>query len=249
MAAVLKMQEQATLFEDAADNTEAEAVKTETEFEKKYLVDAGAATFEQIPAGIGEGDYELTELAQRYFAFNGQKYRLRKTGTGDKVKYTLNTKTGKKPFRQESKRALEEGPFRLLWEGILGTGHTIEKTRYRIPASFTDNKGKERRVTIELDIFAGKLTGLVLAEVEFAGDEQEAGAAMEAFNQQKPDWMAVDVTMQFGFGNNALSQVASLEQVQQKMLIRALAGPGRRVVRGCARVIRIRTQKVCREKH
>jgi adenylate cyclase len=44
-----------------------------------------------------------------------------------------------------------------LWR--LTVGRRLEKTRYRIPLG---------RLTIELDVFHGKLRGLIVAEVEFA---------------------------------------------------------------------------------
>ena len=71
-------------------------------------------------------------------------------------------------------------------------GRLIVKTRYEIPL---DDRHK-----IELDIFHGDLAPLILAEVEFA-DEDEA-------NQfTPPEWFGEDVTFSSRYHNSNLSRL------------------------------------------
>ena len=69
-------------------------------------------------------------------------------------------------------------------------GYLITKTRYRIPFG---------QYTIELDVFHGELAPLLLAEVEFA-TEEEANAFVP------PDWFGEDVTFSTDYHNSTLSQ-------------------------------------------
>ncbi len=73
-------------------------------------------------------------------------------------------------------------------------GNIITKTRYLIPL------GKEYRdLTAELDVFEGKFSGMILAEVEFPDE-----AAAEAFIP--PAWFGEDVTFSEKYHNSWLSR-------------------------------------------
>ena len=54
-------------------------------------------------------------------------------------------------------------------------------------------------LTIELDVFAGNLAPLLLAEVEFSSEE-------EANSFTPPDWFGEDVTFSSKYHNSTLSQ-------------------------------------------
>lgn len=69
-------------------------------------------------------------------------------------------------------------------------GNLIFKTRYQIP--------EPQGHTIELDIFHGCFEGLVLAEVEFASEEQ-------AYAFQPPEWFYQEVTQEPTFHNSNLA--------------------------------------------
>jgi len=69
-------------------------------------------------------------------------------------------------------------------------GHIISKCRYMIP-----HKG----YTIELDVFSGRFDQLVVAEVEFASEE-------EANDFQLPEWFGKEVTYDPAYTNAALSK-------------------------------------------
>lgn len=75
----------------------------------------------------------------------------------------------------------------------------IEKTRYLIPM--------ENDLTIELDVFEGKLSGLYFAEVEFKSEE-------DAKNFKKPDWFGADVSADRRFRNTFLSTVENIEELK-----------------------------------
>ena len=72
-------------------------------------------------------------------------------------------------------------------------GRIIEKTRYLIPL--------DAKLTVELDIFAGDLAPLILAEVEFSSEE-EANAFVP------PAWLGEDVTFDRRYHNSTMSQKA-----------------------------------------
>lgn len=71
-------------------------------------------------------------------------------------------------------------------------GELVEKTRYVLTIN-----GNQKA---ELDVFAGRLTGLVFVEVEFA-DEEEAKAFVP------PEWFGEDVSGNRAFSNAFLSEV------------------------------------------
>ena len=68
----------------------------------------------------------------------------------------------------------------------------IAKDRYKIPI--------DDGLTVELDVFHGKLEGLVFAEIEFPDLE-----TAENFN--KPDWLGKDLCFDERFDNTLLSKI------------------------------------------
>ena len=75
-----------------------------------------------------------------------------------------------------------------LWG--LTEGRRVRKTRHRV-----DHDG----LTIEVDVFAGELDGLVVAEVEF-----DSEAASNKF--QGPDWLGREVTGERAYENECLAE-------------------------------------------
>ena len=72
-------------------------------------------------------------------------------------------------------------------------GIILTKKRYMIPVPGNDH------LTIELDVFEGHYHGLILAEVEFASEEEA-----KAFNP--PAWFGEDVTFSGEYHNSRLSK-------------------------------------------
>lgn len=73
-------------------------------------------------------------------------------------------------------------------------GNILTKKRYLLPV-----KGRPD-LTIEFDVFEGKFSGLMLAEVEFS-TEEDARAFLP------PDWFSKDVTWSGEYQNSRLSKL------------------------------------------
>ena len=93
-------------------------------------------------------------------------------------------------YRSYPVRAIEQAYKHLLEKA---DGIVLTKDRYRIPMT-----GTYAHLTIELDVFSGVYSGLVLAEVEFPTVEEA-----EAF--VPPEWFTEDVTMSGEYQNSRLS--------------------------------------------
>ena len=100
---------------------------------------------------------------------------------------SLTFKQGTKGAREEREIRLSVDQFDALWPATVG--RRLTKARYDVPW-----KGR----TIEIDIYRGRLAGLVVAEVEF--DDQRSCAAFEP-----PDWIGRDVTGKPKYSNVALA--------------------------------------------
>ena len=137
-----------------------------TEVERKFLV-------ERLPEDLAS--YPSDQIAQGYLSIDpsGAQVRLRRRGY-----HTLLTiKSGRGLARAEEEFVIDGPRFERLWPGT--EGRRIEKTRYKLPL--------DGGLTLELDVFAGALEGLVMAEVEF--DSVEAAHAFTP-----PDWLRPEVT-------------------------------------------------------
>jgi adenylate cyclase len=100
----------------------------------------------------------------------------------------LTVKRGAGLTRAEEEIELSAEQFGVLWP--LTEGRRLTKRRYVIP-----HEGLE----VELDVYEGELDGLLLAEVEFAAEDD--ARAFEA-----PDWLGEDVTEHPGYKNESLAE-------------------------------------------
>lgn len=144
------------------------------EIERKFLI-------KKLPADLTS--YPALQIEQGYLNTSPVLRIRRKNDT-----YIFTYKSAGLLSREEVEVPLTKEAYLHLvpkCDGIL-----ITKTRYQIP----DQQGH----IIELDIFHGSLEGLVLAEVEFASEEQA-----NAF--QPPEWFARDVTMETTFHNSCMA--------------------------------------------
>lgn len=113
------------------------------EIERKYLIPSLPERLEQ---------YESKEIEQGYLCTD-PVVRIRRSNDS----YILTYKGEGLMVREEYNLPLTKEGYAHLREKV--DGILITKTRYMIP--FTGG------LTIELDIFSGELSGLLLAEVEF----------------------------------------------------------------------------------
>lgn len=125
------------------------------------------------------------ELRQGYVAVDGDvEVRVR----SEDGACTLTVKGGRGLERTEVEVALDPARFQELWP--LARDRTVEKTRHRITVG---------QHTAELDLYAGKLAGLAVVEVEFpTRDEAEHFVA--------PDWFGPELTGEPGWSNAALAR-------------------------------------------
>jgi adenylate cyclase len=147
-----------------------------TEIERKFIVD-------ELPAGL-EGT-PRTRIEQGYLAVDDDGTEVRVRRRGEENVLTIKSGTGRN--RAEEELAIDAARFDRLWR--LTEGRRIEKTRHMV--------GEDP--AIELDVYAGALEGLRVAEVEFPDD-----AAADAF--EPPAWFGREVTDDPGYKNRALAR-------------------------------------------
>lgn len=144
------------------------------EIERKFLL-------KESPVNLNT--YPVRHLEQGYLC-TAPVVRIRR----DNDKYELTYKGKGCMIREEHNLPLTKEAYEHLREKI--DGRLIAKKRYMIPFE---------KYTIELDVFEGDLAPLVLAEVEFASEE-EAKAFIP------PNWVGEDVTFSKLYHNSFLSQ-------------------------------------------
>ena len=145
------------------------------EIERKYLV-------RQIPENLSQ--YNCQKIAQGYLC-TSPVVRIRRSNDD----YYLTYKGKGLLAREEYNLPLTQESYEHLSSKI--DGILIEKNRYLIPLS--------DGLVAELDIFEGKLSDLVLVEVEFESIE-------EANSFIAPEWFGEDVTHSGNYQNSYLSQ-------------------------------------------
>ena len=146
------------------------------EIERKFLV-------KQLPEKLKRRRHY--PIAQGYLASEpgGRHVRLRKKGKTA----SLTFKVGRGAHREEREVKLSLKQFAALWPGT--AGRRLRKLRYEIPW---------RNLMIEIDVYRGKHSGLVVAEVEFPDL-----ATCREF--KPPRWFGREVTGQKRYSNVRLA--------------------------------------------
>lgn len=147
------------------------------EIERKYLISALPPKLEKYPCRSIEQGYLCTDPV----------VRIRK----EDENYYLTYKSQGLMVRQEYNLPLTAEAYAHLRLKV--DGSLIAKTRYLIPL--------DESHTIELDVFHGDLAPLLLAEVEFATEE-------EALTFIPPEWFGEDVTFSTDYHNSALATLS-----------------------------------------
>ena len=148
------------------------------EIERKFLVLT-------LPADLSR--HSSHEIAQGYLALTpeGVEVRVRRKGG----KHFLTVKHGPGLSRIEVELPLAAGDFDTLWP--LTEGRRLRKTRHEIP--WRDGR------TVELDVYADRLEGLWVAEVEF--DDEASARAFEP-----PDFFGREITGDPEYRNEKLAR-------------------------------------------
>jgi adenylate cyclase len=144
------------------------------EVERKFLVD-------QLPDLDGA---EADEIEQGYLA-TGSDGEVRVRRKGEKL--VLTAKRGSGLSREEAEVDLDRVRFDQLWP--LTEGRRLHKRRHVVPHG---------DLKIEVDVYEGDLDGLVVAEIEFASEEEA-----KAFDP--PSWLGEDVTGDERYLNETLA--------------------------------------------
>jgi CYTH domain-containing protein len=142
------------------------------EVERKFLVLNLPSDLREIPSN---------KIRQGYLAVTEDEIEVRVRKQGKQC--FLTVKGGAGQDRTEVEIPLDRTTFDSPWP--LTRGRRVRKVRYRLSQG-------ERAVAV--DVYRGKLKGLVTAEVEFSGDR-------EADEFRPPDWLGREVTGDLRFSN------------------------------------------------
>ena len=146
------------------------------EIERKFLI-------KKLPDNLTS--YKARKIEQAYLCTD-PVVRVRR----DNNDYYLTYKSKGMIVREEYNLPLTKEAYGHLL--AKADGNIITKTRYEIP--------EKNNLTIELDVFEGKFDGLLLAEVEFASEE-------EALGYIPPEWFGEDVSNSTKYHNSTLSRL------------------------------------------
>jgi adenylate cyclase len=146
------------------------------EIERKFLL-------KRLPEKLNRSRRCL--IAQGYLATEpgGRHVRLRKRGKTS----SLTFKVGRGAHREEREIKLSPKQFAALWPAT--AGRRLRKLRYEIPW---------RNLLIEIDIYRGRHSGLVVVEVEFPDR-----ATCREF--KPPSWFGREVTGEKRYSNVRLA--------------------------------------------
>jgi adenylate cyclase len=150
---------------------------TNREIERKFLVKQPPEKLNRCRHYRIAQDYLAIETAGR------RHFRLRKQGNSA----SLTFKIGRGGTREEREIKLSAKQFAALWPAT--SGRRLRKLRYEIPW---------KDLLIEIDIYRGKLSGLVVAEVEFPNR-----ATRRKF--KPPSWFGREVTGEKRYSNVRLA--------------------------------------------
>ena len=146
------------------------------EIERKFLL-------KQLPERLKRA--RRCVIAQGYLAAEpgGRHVRLRKKGKTA----SLTFKVGRSAHREEREIKLSAKQFSALWPATVG--RRLRKLRYEVPW---------KSLLIEVDVYRGKHSGLVVAEVEFPDR-----ATCRKF--KPPSWFGREVTGEKRYSNVRLA--------------------------------------------
>ena len=154
----------------------ADRTRNNREIERKFLIKQLPDDLKRSRSLIIEQGYLATEPA-------GRQVRIRKTGRSASLTFKVRRGT----HREEREIKLSPKQFAALWPGT--AGRRLRKVRYEIPW---------KNVLIEIDIYRGRHTGLIVAEVEFP--DRSSARRFKA-----PWWLGREVTGEKRYSNVRLA--------------------------------------------
>jgi CYTH domain-containing protein/CHAD domain-containing protein len=169
------------------------------EIERKFLLS-------EIPRWLQSCD--AAPIEQGYLAVSGKvEIRLR-IQDGE---HLITVKRGHGEAREEVEVGVDADQFEALWP--LSRDQRLAKTRYLVPL--------DDGLIAEVDVFEGRLQGLIIAEVEFHSEEQSR-------KFRRPSWFsAFELTgdgryanqnlARFGLPRNSFSEESSAEKSHPKL--------------------------------
>jgi CYTH domain-containing protein len=146
------------------------------EIERKFVLSKPPEELDDAPSDA---------IEQGYLAITDDGIEVRIRRIGDRTVLTVKQGSGER--RLEEEVDIPAASFEALWP--LTEGRRIEKRRYRL-----DHDGHQ----VEVDVYAGALEGLVVAEIEF--ESEQASATFEP-----PDWLEREVTGEERYANQRLA--------------------------------------------
>jgi adenylate cyclase len=149
------------------------------EIERKFLIVSLPPNYQ---------DFSSVMIIQHYLSTPGIPPVLRVRKYGEDLLLTVKKRSPENPMIcGEVEIALSPEEYNALKK--MGEEREITKRRYFLPWE---------TYTIELDIFEGKLAGLILAEIEFPSEDEALRIAL-------PPWFGREVTEDSDYSNNHLS--------------------------------------------
>lgn len=149
------------------------------ETERKFLVT-------ELPDGYA--DYPCRVIRQYYLSLPESSPVLRVRQYGEEFLLTVKKRSRDDSLTcHEVEFPIEEEHFNQLRD--MAGDRRIEKLRYLIPWE---------KLTIELDVFSGKLQGLIIAEIEYETPDSP-------MDHPLPPWFGKEVTRDIRYSNNTLS--------------------------------------------
>ncbi len=146
------------------------------EIERKFLLD-------RVPPGLEE--HQSSRISQGYLAIERCiEVRLRRLDD----ERLLTAKKGSGETREEVEVPLDSSAFDELWK--LTESRRVAKRRFLVPL--------EDGHQAEVDVYAGDLEGLLIAEVEFSSEE-------ESHRFRPPAWFGRELTGDHRYSNQELA--------------------------------------------
>ena len=164
------------------------------EIEKKYLVD----NLDDVMSIINLDNCKKLYIEQGYLSSN-PTIRVRKYND----EYCITYKSRIKDIKDSDVIVNKEVELPLTQESY---NHMIEKIDYNVVKKIRYIIELEDGLVAELDVFEGKLKGLVMVEVEFRDED-------EAIKFNKPMWFGEDVSSKKMYKNLYLAQVEDVSKV------------------------------------